>query len=198
MRGVLVKSYSETTVFSPVALALREVVEHLVERLPDPEPGKPLWRCHEVARAVREVLTPSLEVGGSGAQLHVFDGKYGPPDLHDQVKYSPGVEHSWIVVIETASKRPGCVLDPYAVGRLPQVQLVDWEQQFACMYKPREYRTDIDKAVVQHMVDVWQVALSDLATKGNEAMLARALRSAPGIDGLMLWLRAEDMPDGST
>jgi hypothetical protein len=122
------KSYSETDVFSPLAQAVHKLVSGLVSLLPDPEPRQPLWRCHEVARAVLMLLEEPLRTGGSGASLHVFDGKYGPPS-------KGGVEHSWLILLE--SSKSGVVLDPYAVGRLPQVQLIDWELQLACMYKER-------------------------------------------------------------
>ncbi len=172
------KSYSETNIFSPVALTLRKVVERLVELLPDPEPGKDLWRCHEVARAVEGVLETSLEAGGSGARLHVFDGKYGPPAMG-------GIDHSWLVLLQP--DKPGVVLDPYAIGRLPQVQIIDWEMQLACMYKASGYRNDIDKTVVQYMVDVWRPYVNgDADDQENKA---------PGVAADMRWIRAEDYRD---
>lgn len=54
-------------------------------------------RCHEVARIVGQVL-----------RLEVLDGHYGI------------VDHSWCM---TPNRR---IIDPYAVGRLPMVQLVDY------------------------------------------------------------------------
>ena len=164
------KSYSETDVFSPLAQAVHKLVSGLMSLLPDPEPRQPPWRCHEVARAVLTLLEEPLQAGGSGASLHVFDGKYGPPS-------KGGVEHSWLILLEP--NKSGVVLDPYAVGRLPQVQLIDWELQLACMYQASSYRTDINKDVVQHMVEHWRKALAD-----EQEQFCSIVR----------WLRAEDVP----
>lgn len=61
-------------------------------------PDDPKWnlRCHEVARVVGKLL-----------HLQVVDGKYG------------AIEHSWCVTPDLH------ILDVYAVGRMPQVQLAD-------------------------------------------------------------------------
>lgn len=90
------KSYSETTVFRREDLELLAEASRLVAAVPDPPEGASPWRCHELARAVGAVLG-----------LRAQDGRYGL------------VDHTWLWVGEP----PRAVLDVYAVGRLPQVQL---------------------------------------------------------------------------
>jgi hypothetical protein len=77
-------------------------------------------RCHELARAVARTL----------GSLRVFDGKFG------------SVDHSWC---ETEYMN---VLDVYAAGSLPQVQLLHagsraWMLPHDKSYKVGEPRTDI-------------------------------------------------------
>jgi hypothetical protein len=64
-----------------------------------------VFRCHEIARAVGQVL-----------KLPVQDGWYG------------AIEHSWLWIPQEGPSSYGfeydAILDVYAVGRLPMVQLV--------------------------------------------------------------------------
>ena len=92
------------SLITPEALALYERAVVLVASLPDEDHllGKPV-RCHEVARAVGRILG-----------LPVVDGVCG------------AVQHSWLTI--QAHRDPDertFILDVYAVGRLPPVQLVD-------------------------------------------------------------------------
>ena len=105
----------------------------LIDRLPSSYLAENLFekklhvvRCHELARAVGRMFG-----------LMVIDGKYG------------AVDHSWLM--------PGPhILDVYAVGRLPQVQLVSIETLLPHgMYRIGPTREDIDTAFVQEIVDFW-------------------------------------------
>lgn len=82
-------------------------------------------RCHELARAVQRV------VHDRAFKLVVVDGMCGP------------IEHSWLCLSD------GVILDPYAPGRLPAVQLVD---ALAGAYRPGEKRQDIRQAIVDQLV----------------------------------------------
>lgn len=112
------------TQFSQRALELMRYVALIVERFPEHASVDGPARCHEVARAVWSVLrcveadgvlleAGVADEGESLAHLvSVVDGRFGHHD------------HSWLRVDGEAGE-PACVLDPYAVGRLPMVQLVD-------------------------------------------------------------------------
>jgi hypothetical protein len=88
-------------------------------------------RCHELARAVHTVLC--IEDSGivDRCGLIVVDGQCGP------------VEHSWLV-------GGGFVLDPYAPGRLPAVQIVD--ALLAMMYRVGVRRQDIRPGIVKQLI----------------------------------------------
>lgn len=90
------RGYAETEVFDPAEIRLFRTAQQAVDCLPD----MPNLRCHEVARAVSRVL-----------KLKVVDGWYG------------AVDHSWLEV--PRSKGFPLILDLYAVGRVPMVQLLD-------------------------------------------------------------------------
>jgi len=121
------RGYSETHVFSSNPIALLETVQGIVRTFPDEFDGQPL-RCHEVAHAI-----------GCALDLEVVDGKYGT------------VEHSWLLT-SSNSAAGVCIIDPYAVGRLPQVQLVAPIPGIGLSpYSPRERRTDIKLSVLQRL-----------------------------------------------
>lgn len=131
------------TIFSREDLALRARAARIVRALPDQADPRSL-RCHEVTRAV-----------GSLLGLEVQDGSYGC------------AEHSWLWIakpIAHSRHNMGAVrlLDCYAIGRLPQVQLVD------CWYllpEGRSYkwnepeRTDIRHDVVRRLMRAGRRAL---------------------------------------
>jgi hypothetical protein len=131
-------SYSETNVFSPRELNLLERATSLVALLPD-EP-KPV-RCHELARAVREVLG-----------LEVQDGHYG------------FVDHTWLwtsPLNDDCRKFPSRlgfpnVLDVYSAGQLPMVRLVACAHpqlpHVGWSYRPGNARTDVDARLVERLV----------------------------------------------
>lgn len=89
---------TEASTARPMFFALHEAQE-IVSRLPEEVDGQPV-RCHEIARVVHAML-------GHRHYFEVVDGKYGP------------YEHTWL-----ASRRLACILDTYAIGRFPIVQLV--------------------------------------------------------------------------
>lgn len=106
-------------------LRLLEAATALVERVPAKARGD--WvRCHELTRAVGMILG-----------LPWVDGRFAL------------VEHSWLVVPDGA-RRPRLLLDVYAVGALPQVQLCDegWPMSGAREYRVGPAREDIDDRVV--------------------------------------------------
>jgi hypothetical protein len=83
-------------------------------------------RCHKLARAVH------LVVYAREHKLDVVDGKCGP------------IEHSWLRFSD------GAVLDPYAPGRLPAVQIID--SIVGTAYRPGDPRFDIRQAIVDRLV----------------------------------------------
>lgn len=90
-------SYSEREVFTPEAVRIWKLAVRMVDQLSEyrDSEGREL-RCHEIARALGELL-----------KLQVVDGQ------------SVGVDHSWLVIDRHT------LLDPYAPARLPMVQLID-------------------------------------------------------------------------
>jgi hypothetical protein len=133
--GDAMRGYSATEVFSVWHQELRRKAEAGVEALPEIDG----LRCHEVARAIGKWL-PLLT--GKSLDLAVVDGRYG------------AVEHSWLQLSPTLPTRRCPILDVYAVGRLPIVQLVDTSFWPQCLYEGGERRTDIDSIVVERLVGV--------------------------------------------
>ncbi|HWA29164.1 MAG TPA: hypothetical protein VG734_26170 [Lacunisphaera sp.] len=87
--------YSGSEMFTREAQELLALATMVVAIFPETDDDGELFRCHEVARALGKLLN-----------LPVVDGKYGI------------VDHSWLQLDRWR------VLDVYAVGRLPPVQLV--------------------------------------------------------------------------
>lgn len=130
------KSYSEIEVFTPHELLILEETIRLVNSLPE-DPG---WnvRCHELARAVHQA---NSMLRANRPVATVVDGRFG------------GVEHSWIQ-IDRGMKQ--IILDVYAVGSLPMVQLIDFNGSFG-LTGTRRYiegtpRTDIDDQKIQQLL----------------------------------------------
>jgi hypothetical protein len=116
-------TYAERVCFDSDHRKLLALVEQSVSRVSD-EWGNEL-RCHELARAVHIVTYEH------GYKLVVVDGKCGL------------IEHSWLML------DGGRILDPYAPGRLPAVQLVD---PIVGAYRPGEKRDDIRRVIVDQLV----------------------------------------------
>jgi hypothetical protein len=116
------RSYHRDNHFTKHAVALFERACELVQLMPDPPEGAEPWRCHEVARAVGDVL-----------KLRVVDG------------YCGAVEHSWLVIPNGAARGVDAILDVYAAGILPQVLLVDCEGilPYRDVYRPSCARADV-------------------------------------------------------
>jgi hypothetical protein len=93
-----VVSYAKSR-FSADELRALEIATRLVSKIPDVATFTP--RCHEIARAVAVTLK-KYEI-----EVDVVDGTYG------------SMEHTWLVTDREN------ILDTYAPGREPQVQLVD-------------------------------------------------------------------------
>lgn len=117
-------TYAERACFHPSHLRTLSRVQQLVARVSDTW-GNEL-RCHELARAVHRAIC--LREDDSA----VVDGKCGQ------------VEHSWIELSY------GTILDPYAPGRLPAVQIVD--PIVATAYRPGAVRDDIRQVIVDQLV----------------------------------------------
>jgi hypothetical protein len=128
-------TYAERVCFSQAALRLLLRVEAYVESV-SRDWGNEL-RCHELARAVhivayereREIWSRD---GGGKIVIVVVDGHCGP------------VDHSWLCCSD------GVILDAYAPGRLPAVQLVD--PLIGRMYRPGPVRQDIRQPIVDRLV----------------------------------------------
>jgi len=117
-------TYAERACFREPHLRLLAHVEAYVARVPAAW-GNEL-RCHELARAV------NLLVYAREHKLDVVDGKCGP------------IEHSWLRFSD------GVILDPYAPGRMPAVQIVD--PIVGTAYRPGAPRTDIRQAIINRLV----------------------------------------------
>lgn len=123
------RGYSETDVFSAWELDVLRRATAIVAAVDRAS------RCHELAHAVARALG-----------LQAQDGHYGM------------VEHSWVWLTPwdkpwRPGKYPPNVLDVYAVGSLPQVQLVDMRGLLPHMqaYRPGLPRTDVDPLEVDRL-----------------------------------------------
>lgn len=123
----MMESYSSKEVFSDNAKIMMRWASNVVAMLPDG------LRCHEVVRIVQERL---CDLG----KTMIVDGHYGP------------IDHSWLVV-PNAPMSKAVILDPYCVGRLPQVQLITVSLSLAKLYRPGVERADIDWLVVNREID---------------------------------------------
>ena len=137
------KSISETEYMSAAAQKVLLLASKAVAAVPDgADPDR--IRCHELARAVAETLEKS---GKISASLEVVDGKYG------------SVEHSWVHL--SIDLRERYILDVYAVGRLPQVQLLELHpllEEVRALNTWGLPRGDVRKDVVQRMVKAMRAA----------------------------------------
>ena len=121
--------YAERVCFRSWHLLLYGRAVALVDRLSDTW-GNEL-RCHELVRALAWVLTQRNP--DDDWYLNVVDGKCGP------------VEHSWLRC------RDGTILDPYAPGRIPSVQLIDVLMGVR-LYEAGEIRNDIREEIVERLI----------------------------------------------
>lgn len=166
------KSYSERVIFTPLQVELwvraAELVSDVdVDSLPLTEEykdkhGNPELRCHELARAV--LLRLCLETTGPGLTMdwsdrfEAVDGAYGTLD------------HTWLELdqVKTGERTGRVILDVYAVGRLPQVQLLDvlsFGPKNGLQYRRGTPRKDISHRVVKCLLDQWAAKYDKLSVR---------------------------------
>jgi hypothetical protein len=117
-------TYAERACFCEQHLQVLARVEAYVARVSNTW-GNEL-RCHELARAVHGVMK------FCPITLEIVDGKCGP------------VEHSWLCFAD------GVIIDPYAPGRMPAVQVID--PIVGSAYRPGAARPDIRQVIVDRLV----------------------------------------------
>ena len=130
-RGVI--TYAERECFRDPHLCLLSRVTTYVDRVSSTW-GNEL-RCHELARAVLSIALSDTTRGWivrAARELTVVDGKCGP------------IEHSWLLFSD------GVILDPYAPGRMPAVQIID--AIVGTAYRPGSPRSDIRQDIVDRLV----------------------------------------------
>lgn len=123
--------HSALNIFTDAELDLHRQAVTLVGGLPE----LASIRCHELARAV------AIFFRRSPLRLKVVDGKFGI------------VDHSWI---ETGHSYKHIILDVYAVGSVPIVQLHDMGSvgiRDARAFIEGPPRDDIDHAALQKLLD---------------------------------------------
>lgn len=126
--------YAEAVAFPQSAVRLLHLAERVVSKIHSKHDDGSFVRCHEVSRIVQGVL--------SNWKLEVHDGKYGLGMLY---------EHSWL----TYTTRKPChkfILDPYALGQLPMVQILDGHLPHASLYITEFERRDIKHDFVNNHV----------------------------------------------
>ena len=125
------KGITEHQIFGPKELLAFAEAQRIVAALPEEDTSGELLRCHEIARVVGRLLN-----------LKVIDGRY---------EY--GCEHSWCVITEV-KYRGFTILDPYAIGRIPPVQLVSVLPTIPNRYFPEDKRKDIRGDVIEHLLGI--------------------------------------------
>lgn len=114
--------------FDPQHIVTHDLAEMIIQFVPERDPQGRDVRCHEVVRFVRKWVTSD--------HTRIVDGYY-----HE-------VDHSWLEVVDPHTKRMA-ILDPYAVGRLPRVQLVTTVHNLHRAYREHRKRNDIRVDVVE-------------------------------------------------
>lgn len=117
--------------FSPISIDRYERACKVVAAIPDGIEGleEITIRCHELARAVSFFL-----------EVPFVDGKYG------------AMEHSWLEWYDRMRQRT--ILDVYAVGRLPMVQLISEPIGLLDLWREGELRDDINHHVVDTLLAI--------------------------------------------
>jgi hypothetical protein len=117
--------------FSPISLERYKRAQKIVDAIPDgiEELEGFKIRCHELARVVSVCL-----------EVPFVDGKYG------------AVEHSWLEWVDRTKHRT--ILDVYAVGVEPMVQLVHSPIGLLNLWQPGEFRDDINFHVVDTLLSI--------------------------------------------
>ncbi len=138
------RGFAEREIFTSREIRFLRQATLLVDKAPYETAGA-LVRCHELARAVGQVLG-----------LPVCDGRFG------------FVEHSWLWIPHEGESfdgfNPGekwqlpAILDVYVPGALPQVQLIDAQSGgLPARYVYERQRTDIDDKIVQKLIEHFEL-----------------------------------------
>jgi hypothetical protein len=122
------ETYSQREVFGTSDFIYYRKARRFVQRMPSYGSRGEQLRCHEVARAVVRVVGLPLEF--------VRDGYY-----------ELACQHSWIVLPS------GHVLDAYAVGRHPPVQLVAVVTTLPKRFNERDIGVVVDERTVSWLVE---------------------------------------------
>lgn len=127
-------SYAELEIFCQRDIDLFNRAVELVALVPGSKVDGEDIRCHELTRAVGSIL-----------KLPHVDGKYN------------SVEHSWLLCVDNVLEMGGlrALLDVYAVGALPQVQLIDlrsWGPLRRAPYKEGPVRDDIRHHALEELL----------------------------------------------
>lgn len=137
----MMKSYSELEIFDQSHVDLFHMATRIVAMLPTFSDANRL-RCHEVARIVCQLLRRCRpEMAG---RIEIHDGRYGI------------VEHSWLELVGPKMGQRS-ILDPYCIGRLPQVQLLWWNNMKipdVHQYKSESHRDDLHDDLIEEMVSL--------------------------------------------
>lgn len=133
------KGFAHDKRFGHLSLRAHRYACLLIDDISEPRPG--FYRCHEIARFVFEGLD---RLGFLLDGDRVIDG------------WHVGSEHSWIALWGSIAESEGgqqVILDPYAVGRFPIVQLVDVSSPLLLrdQYREEEPRTDIRHDVMEFL-----------------------------------------------
>lgn len=148
-----------------------QIAEALVTRIGDGW-GNEL-RCHELARAVQGCLR---EAGYPRAR--VVDGRMG------------SIDHSWIVLpgyeLPAGSDRSP-ILDVYAPGRLPQVQLIDASWTISADYVVGSERLDVQRDVVRSLMKEMKIlpAEAPAGSRATHALDLAARYTVPDMDDVL-------------
>lgn len=107
-------------------------------------------RCHELARATARVITRPDRWAWTGfLRLTVEDGRFCP------WQGGLSIDHSWIEIVDSA-QHVISFLDVYAIGRMPQVQLIQDDMRSAYRFTASYYvgakREDIRHDVVEWLL----------------------------------------------
>lgn len=144
-------SYAQLEIFSKQEQAVYMRAVSLVDEVPSRINDR-LVRCHELARAVcerlkKEAITFGGPLGPLCHEMNVMDGYYGM------------IEHSFILLGELYEGGFGPmphVLDVYAPGRVPQVQLVDTSSVLPFYYRRGAPRSDVNQDDIDFIHGIWQ------------------------------------------
>jgi hypothetical protein len=145
-------SYAQLEIFSMQEQVVYRRATELVADAPTKIDDR-LVRCHELARAVCERLKKEAAARDAPLfrklchEMNVMDGYYGM------------IEHSFILLGELYEGGFGPmphVLDVYAPGRVPQVQLVDTSSVLPFYYRRGAPRSDVNQDDINFIHGFWQ------------------------------------------